>query len=304
MSSISFPGHPSHSLHDSQYSFASESIEITPSRSTSHSGFQMNPLSSHPPARTPRTSVASSHFTSVSASVYDTMDDVGERQVEAEVERDQDVDEDDEEEVPEEEVAKASIRKEDVWREMVRTSEGRDKAFKLIQYTIRVYLFFHTKLSSSFLRGVLTRPWIKELVKRMTSTMSGLSFTRKMLLLFNWLTPLTLITAQQNSSITPDYTSKHPSTSSKPTQKPFLESLLTAPPPLLLDLVNALADDLYALSLLGLLSKRSGERASRFADWCWWLSTIAGLIENEVERGVIGGLRAEGGVFVSFCGLS
>ena len=62
----------------------------------------MNPLSSHPPARTPRTSVASSHFTSVSASMYDTMDDVGERQVEAEVERDQDVDEDDEEEVPEE----------------------------------------------------------------------------------------------------------------------------------------------------------------------------------------------------------
>jgi hypothetical protein len=116
-----------------------------------------------------------------------------------------------------------------------------------------------------------------------------------MLLLFNWLTPLTLITAQQNNSITPDYTSKHPSTApTKPTQKPFLESLLTARPPLLLDLVNAFADDLYALSLLGILSKRSGDRASRFADWCWWLSTIAGLIENQLERDDIVALRSQG----------
>uniref|UniRef100_A0A0W0FCF0 Uncharacterized protein n=1 Tax=Moniliophthora roreri TaxID=221103 RepID=A0A0W0FCF0_MONRR len=274
MSSISFPGHPEsasvHSLHESQFSFADPS-----------SSFQINPLSSHPP-RTPRTSVASTS-TLYRTSIYESREE--KQQEEAE-------EQDEEEEVVEEELPQdstARIRREDVWREMVRTSEGRDKAFKLIQYSIRVYLFFHAGVSANrLLRNAAQRPWVKEIIKRLTSTMSGLSFTRKMLLLFNWLTPLTAIMAQQAVPF-----SSENATTAKQQQRPFLQALLLAPPTVLLDLVNSIADDLYALSLLGILGKRSGERASRFADWCWWLATVAGLIENSVERQMIGNLQHE-----------
>ncbi|EEB92488.1 hypothetical protein MPER_08994 [Moniliophthora perniciosa FA553] len=105
--------------------------------------------------------------------------------------------------------------------------------------------------------------------------MSGLSFTRKMLLLFNWLTPLTAIMAQQAVPF-----SSEKATTAKQPQRPLLQAVLLAPPTVLLDLVNSIADDL-------------GERASRFADWCWWLATIAGLIENSVERQMIGNLQHE-----------
>jgi hypothetical protein len=62
----------------------------------------------------------------------------------------------------------------------------------------------------------------------------------------------------------------------------------------LLDLVSAIADDLYTLSLLGLLGKRSGARAEKFANWCWLISTVVGLVENGVERNMIGELQNDG----------
>lgn len=99
---------------------------------------------------------------------------------------------------------------------------------------------------------------------------------RKLLLLFNWLGPLTSVLKLQSG-------------------KPFLHTLLHAPPPVLLELVNALADDLHAYALLGLLPKRMGERAARIADWCWFLSTIVALVENAVERSVLN--DAEGRVY-------
>jgi hypothetical protein len=37
-----------------------------------------------------------------------------------------------------------------------------------------------------------------------------------------------------------------------------------------------------------------GRRAGRFADWCWFASTLVNLVENGVERSVIVGLQREG----------
>ena len=79
-------------------------------------------------------------------------------------------------------------------------------------------------------------------------------------------------------------------------QKPFLHTVLYAPPPVLLELVNSLADDIATWSRLGLLGKKIGDRAARFSDWCWLLATLVGLVENGVERQVINSLQSEGKV--------
>lgn len=75
---------------------------------------------------------------------------------------------------------------------------------------------------------------------------------------------------------------------------PFLQALLSAPPPVLLDLVNGLSDDIYTLSRLGLVGPKTGARAARFADWCWFFGTLVGLVENGVEMSIVEGLQREG----------
>jgi hypothetical protein len=82
----------------------------------------------------------------------------------------------------------------------------------------------------------------------------------------------------------------------KKVPKPFLHTVLYAPPPVLLELVNSLADDIATWSRLGLLGKKVGDRAARFSDWCWLLATLVGLVENGVERQMIGSMQSEGKV--------
>jgi len=75
--------------------------------------------------------------------------------------------------------------------------------------------------------------------------------------------------------------------------RPFLHAVMNAPPPVLLELANAVSDDLYTLSLLGILGKKFGDRAGRFSDWCWFFATLVGLVENGVERQMNGNLQRE-----------
>ncbi|KIJ19939.1 hypothetical protein PAXINDRAFT_7207 [Paxillus involutus ATCC 200175] len=198
--------------------------------------------------------------------------------------------------------AEKKVGRHEVWRDMLHTSNGRDKAFKLIQYAIRVYLLFHTNVL--FRNGGAA--WKQALVRRFESARSGLSFTRKMLILFNWLTPLSTIMAQKtvpyssdSSSLTPhglaDTLAKKPSLSytGHILSHPFLRALLAAPPPVLLDLVNGLSDDIYTLSRLGLVGSKTGSRAARFADWCWFFGTLVGLVENGVQMGIVDGLQRQ-----------
>jgi hypothetical protein len=70
--------------------------------------------------------------------------------------------------------------------------------------------------------------------------------------------------------------------------------VLHAPPPVLLGLVQALADDVSTAAKLGLLGGAAGARAGRFADWCLFASTLVNLVENAVERSVSRGLQQEG----------
>ncbi|KAH9853743.1 hypothetical protein C2E23DRAFT_727514 [Lenzites betulinus] len=272
MSSITFPyghGHASSSsvsINDSQYNRLSASYEPP----TDTSSFQMNPLSSHPP-RTPRTSIMSNGSHVFGNDIYDTKADSEEKSQAIEVE------DDEEDEKPDS--SKDRVRREDVWRELLKSANGRDKAFKLLQYSMKMYLLFHVAVTSSrVFRGQKRPPWEAELTKRLTSAIAGFSLTRKCLILFNWLPPLTSILAQHSTDSYPTQKGK---------QKPLLHTFLHAPPPVLLEFINGLADDAATFSKLGIIGKITGERAGRLADYCWFASTLVNLVENSVERSVI-----------------
>jgi hypothetical protein len=96
------------------------------------------------------------------------------------------------------------------------------------------------------------------------------------------------------------FSSELSSEKSKKDTKPLLYTVLHAPPPVLLELVQAVADDVYTCSRLGLIGNKTGDRAGRFSDWCWLLATLVGLVENGVERGIIGQQQREGKTFMPF----
>ena len=93
----------------------------------------------------------------------------------------------------------SSVKTPAVWREIIKTSAGRDKAFvsckcchspsrselfffttqKVMQYSLKVYLLFHTTVGTSrFLVRRAKAPWESDLLQRLESTVSGLSLTR------------------------------------------------------------------------------------------------------------------------------
>jgi hypothetical protein len=109
--------------------------------------------------------------------------------------------------------------------------------------------------------------------------------------LFNWLAPLTIILAQQSVPYSSESTPKN---AVKQKARPFIHALMHTPPPVLLDLVNAIADDLYTCSRIGLVGLRMGDRAVKFSNWCWFFSTIVNLVENAMERGVMKELQHQG----------
>ena len=130
-------------------------------------------------------------------------------------------------------------------------------------------------------------------------------FHRKMLLLFDWLAPLSTILAQKSvpyASLDSSFLA-HTLPTKKPVplsftasllSHPFFQALLAAPPPVLLDLVNGLSDDIATLSRLGLMGPKTGARASRFADWCWFFGTLVGLVQNGIEMSMVEGQQRQG----------
>lgn len=132
MSSITFPNggrertaSTSSSIHDDAY--FSSSFE-----SAVGSSFQMNPLSQHPP-RTPRTSIISgSHV--YGGDIYTPKEEVIEQRGDLLAE------EDEVEAVPE--TVKARVKPVEVWRELVKTSYGRDKAFVRVHAVLCLVVWF------------------------------------------------------------------------------------------------------------------------------------------------------------------
>ncbi|KAF8319555.1 uncharacterized protein EI90DRAFT_2629500 [Cantharellus anzutake] len=175
----------------------------------------------------------------------------------------------------------SASRPEEIWREILKTAYGRDKAFKIIQYTMRLILMVHTRTAFLF-----RQPRGGELARRLNISIGHLSITRKCLIMFNWLTPLTHIVSPPESNI--------PFASAATITSPTLmHRFLHAPPPVLLDLFNAISDDVSTLSKLGLLGARIGHRAGRLADWFWFASTLAGLVEVGAERAMVKGMLHE-----------
>ncbi|KAF7797514.1 hypothetical protein EIP86_008714 [Pleurotus ostreatoroseus] len=301
MSSISFPhaGHPDarpppssgSSLGDSRSPGGDGTSELEYFASSfqgalqTNGGFQMNPLSSHPPrTRTPR----GEYEYDYGGDIYTPKEELIEQQRIEVVDEDEDDAGGDDEKAGEKVKGKGRprVRFEEVWHDMLKTAYGRDKTFKAIQYSMRLYLLFHTSLAGATLfRGGKRRPWEAETVKRLETAIGGFSMTRKCLILFNWLGPLTSILSSHSSSSLSSLTTSSTKPKSKP--RPLLHAFLHAPPPVLLDLVNGLSDDIYTLHRLGLLGPRVGARAAYYADWCWFFTTLVNLVENAVERGVI-----------------
>ncbi|KAL6299113.1 hypothetical protein BKA93DRAFT_820076 [Sparassis latifolia] len=286
MSSITFPysgpGHDSGSSsaeHKSHHYSAFEGVSVSGTDE-----FQMNPLSSHPP-RTPRTSVAGTH--TYSAEIYRAQEQ------EETVERNWGNDSELEEDSAAKAQAEGKVRKEEIWKEMLSTSYGRDKTFKLMQYSLRMYLLFHTSLlASAAFKNTPRPPWERELVKRFESAIGGFSLSRKCLILFNWLAPLNSILTQ-HSSVPYASDVSAPAQKSQAKSTPLLYTFLHTSPPVLLEFINGVSDDVYTFSRLGLLGPKTGARAGRFADWCWFASTLVNLVENTVERGVLLNLQHE-----------
>ncbi|KAF8528907.1 hypothetical protein BU17DRAFT_73160 [Hysterangium stoloniferum] len=302
MSTLSFPNPHDPSHHDSPTSAGGQShhsghISFYPSSYDPHassSSFQINPLSSHPP-RTPRTSVVTSAVHSYPQDLYvNTEESSDPRLVLSDGE-----DEEEEDDAQLEDRAGTRVRREEVWREVLATSTGRDKALKLIQYSMRVYLLCHSGLRNSrwAVSSGASRPtWEIAMLQRFDSTIAGLSLARKCLILFNWLTPFTSITAPQPlpfASASKLDDSVHNLRKKPPPKPPLLHTFLHAPPPLLLDLLNSLADDIATFSRLGLIGKRIGEKAGRLADWCWFSGTLVGLVEVGVEQGLVKNMMDE-----------
>ncbi|KAH8113363.1 hypothetical protein DFH11DRAFT_1510465 [Phellopilus nigrolimitatus] len=284
MSTVSFPEGSSHSHSAS----SSTQEDFFGSSYNPSSSFQINPLSPLPP-RTPRTSILSTsqsyaYGQEMYASSVSQQEENKEKPPVVEFEGEEAA-EDIEEDVSEEAVKR--VKTPEVWREVLKTGAGRDKAFKVLQYTLRVYLLFHSKIGSSRVFSKRSKtPWEIEVVKRLEATASSLSTTRqalgKALIMFNWLTPLTSILATRNDEL--DFSEKSPK--EKEPSKPLLHTFLHAPPPALLDLVNGLSDDIYAFYRLGLIGKKTGERAGRFSDWCWFFGTLIALVELGFERNI------------------
>ncbi|PVG04153.1 hypothetical protein CPB86DRAFT_778404 [Serendipita vermifera] len=284
MSSISVVHHPfagGSTEQSSPFNFPYSSSEYSNEGSSSVSAtFTVNPASSRPPStsasstlrnRTPRTSIVG-NSTSRPASMFEMSSYTGN----AIEETDNAI-----------ELASSpaestkSVRGIEVWREIFLTSTGRDKALKLIQYSIRVYLLFHLR-SSKYFRRQPQKAWEADMITGLQKAYGGLSLSRKCMILFNWLGPLSNISTPESLPAT---SSKGPA---KSHPQPFLRKMLHSPPPVLLDLLCGLSDDLATFYKLGLVPRRIGQRAESLADWCWFAGTLVDLVEVGVELSVIG----------------
>lgn len=176
---------------------------------------------------------------------------------------------------------------------------------KIMQYSLRLYLVFHSGLTAaSRIRNKKSSSWETGILKRFEATANGFSLarsvtcssnsmcwlttSRRCLILFNWLVPLTAIMEQHTA------TGSSGSPVKKGKSKPLLHTVLNSPPPVLLDLLCGVADDMYTFHRLGMLGPKLGDHAGRVADWCWFAGTLVNLVENTVERSVLQSLQHEG----------
>ena len=120
MSSITFPGGTPSYHHASAAAFDHPDPQShTPSFDNVSDVFRMNPLSHHPP-RTPRQSVTASSASAYGVEAYNPLDETPETK---ELYEEDSEDEDDKARTQ----AEGKVKKEEIWRDLLTTSNGRDK---------------------------------------------------------------------------------------------------------------------------------------------------------------------------------
>jgi hypothetical protein len=136
----------------------------------------------------------------------------------------------------------------------VRQTDGRDKAMKLVQYSIKLVLWL-----------ALHQPRQTGLRKRFSALASALSTTRKVIRLGHWMESIQELI---------EWYKERPKASSH-IRRWLLDSL-----PPLVAFFNDIFDDIYCLCRIKCLPKPLEGPAERYANWCWFTSTLIDLYSN------------------------
>lgn len=145
------------------------------------------------------------------------------------------------------------------------TKDGKDKIIKIIQYSLRLVLWSnsHTSLRqylSTHPKHIHLAVFYLTLLKWSTAIVPQFSLFRNILRFGNWMRPLRSLTTQQQS------------------HSKCLDEVI--------DLYNAVFDDLYLFTKIGLLVDiypRLGKVADRQANYAWMCSIVLGL-EREYRK--------------------
>ncbi|RKP10917.1 peroxisomal biogenesis factor 11, partial [Thamnocephalis sphaerospora] len=126
----------------------------------------------------------------------------------------------------------------------VRQTDGRDKAMKLVQYSLKVLLWL-----------ALHRPRDARLRKRLSALVSAFSSTRKMIRLTHWVEPLKNLVEWSASGV-----------------------------PITLGVLNDFFDDVYCLCRIKCLPKRFEHVSERWSLWCWYIGLWIDLHSNLMDQ--------------------
>ncbi|KAI5449805.1 hypothetical protein NCC49_004017 [Naganishia albida] len=145
-----------------------------------------------------------------------------------------------------------------VLSKVVDSSNGRDKVLKSCQYAAKAYTFLFVLVQRSLMVHAEARDKAEH-VRRLDSAAGSLSLARKCLRLFGPIPHL-------NALIQP---TPHPAST-------FFNTILA--------LLTACADDVFCLSRLGLVSKRTGGWADKWANRFWFLKSVMELMKLHLRR--------------------
>lgn len=134
-------------------------------------------------------------------------------------------------------------------------SDGRDKTFKLLQYSLKLALI---------LRLIRRRSPLEQHVK---AAVSSFSTTRKMLRLGHWLEPWHALSLLLSS----------------PSTKPLSLDQALAMLNLVLGLLNDLVDDCYCLARIKALPESWGHRVEPWSNRLWLATIVLDLRENNLS---------------------
>ncbi|GHJ85879.1 hypothetical protein NliqN6_2281 [Naganishia liquefaciens] len=147
-----------------------------------------------------------------------------------------------------------------VLSKVVDSSNGRDKVLKSLQYAAKSYIWLFITLRRSLVLP-LDAQIIPSHIQRLSSATSSISLARKCLRLFGPIPPFNLLI--QETPLPPSA---------------FFNCILA--------FLTACADDVVCLSKLGLISKRTGEWADKWANRFWLLKALADLLKLSILRAI------------------